>query len=88
MSNQVRRTGRLDKLGVTGSSPVPPIAESPGNRGCFPAGAVNVLVIPEFLWELSLGIYATVWGFRRCRILDEYDSEFPARERHEVAPAY
>ena len=20
---------------------------------------------PEFLWELSLGIYATVWGFRR-----------------------
>jgi hypothetical protein len=30
-----------------------------------PAGAVNVLVVPEFLWELSLGIYATVWGFRR-----------------------
>ena len=24
-----------------------------------------LLVIPEFLWELSLGIYATVWGFRR-----------------------
>jgi hypothetical protein len=24
-----------------------------------------ILVIPEFLWELSLGIYATVWGFRR-----------------------
>ncbi|HKH29489.1 MAG TPA: DUF4386 domain-containing protein [Gaiellaceae bacterium] len=30
-----------------------------------PSGAVNVLVIPEFLWELSLGIYAAVWGFRR-----------------------
>ena len=30
-----------------------------------PAGAVNVLVIPEFLWELSLGIYAAVSGFRR-----------------------
>ncbi|HWN22993.1 MAG TPA: DUF4386 domain-containing protein [Gaiellaceae bacterium] len=28
-------------------------------------GAVNILVIPEFLWELSLGIYAAVWGFRR-----------------------
>ena len=29
-----------------------------------------LLVIPEFLWELSLGIYATVWGFRRdARIL-------------------
>jgi hypothetical protein len=27
--NQVRRTDRLDKLGVTGSSPVPPIKESP-----------------------------------------------------------
>jgi hypothetical protein len=27
-------------------------------------GAVNVLVIPEFLWELSLGVYAAVWGFR------------------------
>ncbi len=24
-----------------------------------------ILVIPEFLWELSLGIYAAVWGFRR-----------------------
>jgi len=24
-----------------------------------------LLVIPEFLWELSLGIYAAVWGFRR-----------------------
>ena len=25
----------------------------------------GILVIPEFLWELSLGIYAAVWGFRR-----------------------
>jgi len=24
-----------------------------------------IAVIPEFLWELSLGIYAAVWGFRR-----------------------
>jgi len=30
-----------------------------------PTGAVNVLVIPEFLWELSLGIHAAVWAFRR-----------------------
>ena len=28
-------------------------------------GAVNVLVIPEFLWELSLGIYLVAKGFRR-----------------------
>ena len=24
----------------------------------------GILVIPEFLWELSLGIYAAVWGFK------------------------
>ena len=29
------------------------------------AGAVSILVVPEFLWELSLGIYAAVWGFRK-----------------------
>jgi hypothetical protein len=29
-----------------------------------------ILVIPEFLWELLLGIYAAIWGFRRdSRIL-------------------
>jgi hypothetical protein len=28
-------------------------------------GAVNVLVIPEFLWELFLGVYCAIWGFRR-----------------------
>jgi hypothetical protein len=27
--------------------------------------AVGLVVIPEFFWELSLGIYAAVWGFRR-----------------------
>jgi len=26
---------------------------------------VGLLVIPEFAWELSLGIYAAIWGFRR-----------------------
>jgi hypothetical protein len=28
------------------------------------AGAVSILVIPEFLWELFLGIHAAFWGFR------------------------
>jgi hypothetical protein len=28
-------------------------------------GAVAILVIPEFAWELLLGIYTAVWGFRR-----------------------
>jgi hypothetical protein len=27
--------------------------------------SVAFLVIPEFLWELFLGIYAAVWGFRK-----------------------
>jgi Domain of unknown function (DUF4386) len=29
-------------------------------------GAVSILVVPEFLWELLLGIYAAVWGFRKA----------------------
>lgn len=28
------------------------------------AGAVTLLVAPEFAWELLLGIYAAIWGFR------------------------
>lgn len=28
-------------------------------------GAVSLLVAPEFAWELGLGIYAAIWGFRR-----------------------
>ena len=42
----------------------------------------------EFLSELSLAIYATVWGFRRVPIVNAYDSELPVRKTHEVAPAY
>ena len=29
-------------------------------------GVVALLVAPEFLWELLLGIYAAIWGFRRA----------------------
>lgn len=29
------------------------------------SGAVALLVAPEFAWELLLGIYAAIWGFRR-----------------------
>jgi hypothetical protein len=28
-------------------------------------GLVSVLVVPEFIWEAFLGIYCTIWGFRR-----------------------
>ncbi len=29
------------------------------------SGAVNILVVPEFVWEAFLGIYCAIWGFRR-----------------------
>jgi len=50
-------------------------------------GAVNVLVVPEFLWELSLGIYAAVWGFRRVPIVEEHDREVGVRARQVPARA-
>ena len=50
-------------------------------------GAVNVLVVPEFLWELSLGIYAAIWGFRRVPIVEEYDREVGVRARQVPARA-
>ena len=28
--------------------------------------SVAFLVVPEFIWELFLGIYAAVWGFRKA----------------------
>ena len=31
-----------------------------------PTSAAGLLVAPEFLWELLLGIYAAVWGFRKA----------------------
>jgi Domain of unknown function (DUF4386) len=37
----------------------------------------GLATIPEFLWELSLGIYAAVWGFRR---------DAPILRRAQLAP--
>jgi Domain of unknown function (DUF4386) len=31
-----------------------------------PSGPAGLLVAPEFLWELFLGIYTAVWGFRKA----------------------
>lgn len=45
-----------------------------------PTSAASLLVAPEFLWELSLGIYAAVWGFRR-------DAPILRRVHGDVAPA-
>ena len=43
--------------------------------------AQAIATIPEFLWELLLGIYLTVRGFRPSRIAAEMDDAFAARQR-------
>ena len=35
------------------------------------AGVQGILTIPEIIWELSLGIYPLIWGFRSSPILSE-----------------
>jgi hypothetical protein len=35
----------------------------------------SILTIPEIIWELSLGIYPLVWGFRSAPILSEEGRE-------------
>lgn len=47
-------------------------------------GLVSVLVVPEFLWELSLGIYAAVWGFRKSSPILREDAA-PVRQQPEFA---
>ncbi len=39
--------------------------------GVFEQGGTgqSLATIPEFIWELGLGIYATVWGFKSSPIL-------------------
>jgi hypothetical protein len=48
-----------------------------------PTSAVGLLVAPEFFWELSLGIYCALWGFRRTApILSErVESATPPAQR-------
>jgi hypothetical protein len=36
---------------------------------------VAIATIPEFLWELSLGIYLVVKGFKPAPITAEYERE-------------
>jgi hypothetical protein len=51
------------------------------------AGPQGVATIPEAVWELSLGIYPLVWGFRRTRVVEVYEA---ARQRdvdRALAPA-
>ena len=45
-ANSAVRSLRLDKLGVTGSSPVPPICEDPAHGGVFFAATVALVALP------------------------------------------
>ena len=47
--------------------------------GVFDQGGTgqSLATIPEFIWELGLGIYATVWGFRPVPILAGLDHPGP-----------
>jgi hypothetical protein len=42
-------------------------------------GLVNLLVVPEFIWEAFLGIYCAIWGFRR-------DSPILSPRSSDIAP--
>jgi len=37
--------------------------------GNYPSNSLHslqaILTLPEFAWELFLGVYCTIWGFRR-----------------------
>lgn len=54
-----------------------------GSGGTVP----SILVIPEFVWELSLGIYAAVWGFRRDALRPERDAPIARRDALLPEPA-
>jgi hypothetical protein len=47
----------------------------------------GIATIPEFLWELSLGLYPLIKGFRPSPIMAAYDSEVGVRGRAAAAPA-
>jgi len=62
----------LALLGVIGG-PIQALAGVGVLFGLFEAsGAVqSIATIPEIIWELSLGIYPLIWGFRASPILSE-----------------
>ena len=44
-------------------------------------------VIPEFIWELFLGVYCTIWGFRKDAPILGEGSEVTSRPAAAVSPA-
>jgi len=47
----------------------------------------GLATIPEFIWELSLGLYPLIKGFRPSPILAAYDAEVRVKGTPAVAPA-
>lgn len=47
----------------------------------------GIATIPEFVWELFLGVYCTVWGFRRSSPILLEDSPADRRAEAVMAPA-
>jgi Domain of unknown function (DUF4386) len=47
--------------------------------------ATGILVIPDVIWELSLGVYLVVKGFRPCPITDAMLAEAPPAHRDVLA---
>ena len=48
----------------------------------------GICTIPEGLWELFLGVYCTVWGFRKdASILSEADEPEAAAPAAVLSPA-
>lgn len=62
----------LALLGVIGG-PIQTLAGTGVLFDLFPAGGAvqGIATIPEIIWELSLGIYPLVWGFKSSPILEE-----------------
>src|SRR5665647_2670045 len=50
------------------------------------SAATGILVIPDFIWELSLGIYLVVKGFKPCPITDAMNAARIAPAVREVSP--
>jgi hypothetical protein len=47
----------------------------------------GIATIPEFFWELSLGLYPLIKGFRPSPILAAYDGEFRVKATAAAVPA-
>ena len=63
---------KLALLGVIGG-PIQTLAGTAVLFDLFEAGGAvqGIATIPEIIWELSLGIYPLVWGFKSSPILAE-----------------